>query len=253
LNLLSRQPVVTVAALGAIVALSWGYLFLAAADMRLSMAGMDRSMIMPPKGVVDLLLLLAMWWIMMMGMMLPSAAPMILTFAHVNRSRRARGQTYVPTALFTAGYLLVWGGFSVAATLAQWALESATLLSAMDMTVDSRLLGGFLFLAAGLYQFTPIKQACLRFCWSPLGLVLNHWRDGAGGALRMGITHGLYCLGCCWVLMLLLFVGGVMNLLWIAGLGAIVLIEKLMPPGPWISRISGVLLTAYGFGLLVMG
>jgi predicted metal-binding membrane protein len=178
LNLLSRQPVVTVAALGAIVALSWGYLFLAAADMRLSMAGMDRSMIMPPKGVVDLLLLLAMWWVMMMGMMLPSAAPMILTFANVNRNRRARGQPYVPTALFTAGYLLVWGGFSVAATLAQWALESATLLSAMDMTVDSRLLGGFLFLAAGLYQFTPIKQACLRFCWSPLGLVLNHWRDG---------------------------------------------------------------------------
>jgi predicted metal-binding membrane protein len=253
LGLLPRQRIVTVAALGAIAALAWLYLFLAAADMRLSMAGMDRTMIMPPKNAVDLLLLLAMWWVMMVGMMLPSAAPMILTFANVNRNRRARGRPYVPTAVFTAGYLLVWGGFSVAATLAQWALESAALLSAMDMTIDSRLLGGFLFLAAGLYQFTPIKQACLRFCWSPLDLVANHWRDGSGGALRMGATHGLYCLGCCWVLMLLLFVGGVMNLLWIAALSAVVLIEKLMPSGPWISRISGALLAAYGVGLLVMG
>lgn len=243
----------TVAALGTVVALAWLYLFLAAADMRLSMAGMDRNMIMPPKGAVDLLLLLAMWWVMMVGMMLPSATPMILTFAKVNRNRRARGQPYVPTALFTAGYLLVWGGFSVAATLAQWALESATLLSAMDMTTDSRLLGGLLFLAAGLYQFTPVKQACLRFCRSPLDLVANHWRDGAVGALRMGMTHGLYCLGCCWVLMLLLFVGGVMNLLWIAGLGAMVLVEKVLPPGPWISRIGGALLAAYGVGLLVLG
>ncbi len=142
----------TVAALGAIAALAWLYLFLAAADMRLSMAGMDRTMIMPPKNAVDLLLLLAMWWVMMVGMMLPSAAPMILTFANVNRNRRARGRPYVPTAVFTAGYLLVWGGFSVAATLAQWALESAALLSAMDMTMNSRLLGGFLFLAAGLYR-----------------------------------------------------------------------------------------------------
>lgn len=241
------------AALGAIVALAWLYLHLAAADMQVSMAGMDRDMIMPPKGVAELLLLLAMWLVMMTGMMLPSAAPMILTFAKVNQNRRARGQPYVPTALFTAGYLLVWGGFSVAATLAQWALERAALLSAMDMTTDSRLLGGLLFVAAGLYQVTPVKQACLRLCWSPLDFVANHWRDGSGGALRMGMTHGLYCLGCCWVLMLLLFVGGVMNLLWVAGLSVIVLIEKLMPPRPWFSRISGALLAAYGIGLLVMG
>lgn len=241
------------AALATIVALAWLYLHLAAADMQASMAGMDRNMIMPPKGAADMLLLLAMWLVMMMGMMLPSATPMILTFANVNQNRRARGQPYVPTALFTAGYLLVWGGFSVAATLAQWALERATLLSSMDMTTDSRLLGGLLFVAAGLYQVTLVKQACLRFCWSPLDFVTNHWRDGSGGALRMGMVHGLYCLGCCWVLMLLLFVGGVMNLLWVAGLGAIVLVEKLVPPGPWFSRISGALLAAYGIGLLVMG
>lgn len=240
-----------VAALAGIVALAWLYLFLAAADMTTSMAGMDRHMAMPPKRAVDLLLLLAMWWVMMVGMMLPSAAPVILTFANVNRNRRARGEPYVPAALFTTGYLLTWGAFSVAATLAQWALESATLLSPMDMTTDSRLLGGLLFLAAGLYQFTPVKLACLRSCRSPLDFVLNHWRAGPGGALRMGMAHGLYCLGCCWILMLLLFVGGVMNLLWVAGLAAVVLIEKLMP-GPWIGRIGGVLLAAGGVWLLVI-
>jgi predicted metal-binding membrane protein len=242
---------VIVAALAGIVALAWLYLFLAAADMTTSMAGMDRHMAMPPKRAVDLLLLLAMWWVMMVGMMLPGAAPVILTFANVNRNRRARGEPYVPAALFTTGYLLTWGAFSVAATLAQWALESATLLSPMDMTTDSRLLGGLLFLAAGLYQFTPVKLACLRSCRSPLDFVLNHWRAGPGGALRMGMEHGLYCLGCCWILMLLLFVGGVMNLLWVAGLAAVVLIEKLMP-GPWIGRIGGVLLAAGGVWLLVI-
>jgi predicted metal-binding membrane protein len=217
--------------------------------MTAAMAGMDRAMAMPPKGPVDLLLLLAMWWVMMAGMMLPSAAPVILTFASVNRSRRARGEPYVPTALFTAGYLLTWAGFGIAATLAQWALEGAALLSPMDMTTDSRLLGGLLLLAADLYQFTPVKLACLRSCRSPLDFVLNHWRNGSGGALRMGMTHGLHCLGCCWILMLLLFVGGVMNLLWVAALAIVVLIEKLTP-GPWIGRAGGVLLALYGVWLL---
>jgi predicted metal-binding membrane protein len=252
LDLLLRQRVVIVAALAGIVALAWLYLLLAAADMQTSMAGMDRTMAMPPKGTVELLLLFAMWWVMMVGMMLPSAAPVILTFANVNLSRRARDEPYVPTALFAAGYLLAWGGFSVAATLAQWALERATLLSPMDMTTNSRLLGGLLFLAAGLYQFTPAKLACLRSCRSPLDFVLNHWRDGSVGALRMGTAHGLYCLGCCWILMLLLFVGGVMNLLWVAALAVVVLIEKLVP-GPWLSRIVGTLLVVAGVWLLVLG
>lgn len=251
MHLLLRQRVVIVAALAGIVALAWLYLFLAAADMRTAMAGMDRHMAMPPKGAVDLLLLLAMWWVMMVGMMLPSAAPVILTFANVNRNRQARGEPFVPTALFATGYLLTWGAFSVAATLAQWALESAALLSPMDMTTDSRLLGGGLLLAAGLYQFTPVKLACLRSCRSPLDFVLNHWRDGSRGALRMGMTHGLHCLGCCWILMLLLFVGGVMNLLWVAGLAVVVLVEKLVP-GPWFARVAGALLAAGGVWLLAM-
>ena len=252
MDLLRRQRAVILAALAAIAALAWLYLFLAAADMTAAMAGMDRSMVMPPRGSTELLLLFAMWWVMMVGMMLPSVAPVILTFATVNRNRAARGEPYVPSALFTAGYLLAWVGFSLAATLAQEALERANLISPMDMTTNSRLLGGLLFLAAGLYQFAPVKLACLRFCRSPLDFVVNHWRDGPGGAVRMGLTHGLYCLGCCWVLMLLLFVGGVMNLLWVAFLGVVVLVEKLSA-GPWMGRIGGALMMIYGAWLLAMG
>jgi predicted metal-binding membrane protein len=252
LDLLRRQRAVILAALAAIAALAWLYLFLAAADMTAAMAGMDRTMVIPPRGSTELLLLFAMWWVMMVGMMLPSVAPVILTFATVNRNRAARGEPYVPSALFTAGYLLAWVGFSLAATLAQEALERANLISPMDMTTNSRLLGGLLFLAAGLYQFAPVKLACLRFCRSPLDFVVNHWRDGPGGAVRMGLTHGLYCLGCCWVLMLLLFVGGVMNLLWVAFLGVVVLVEKLSA-GPWMGRIGGALMMIYGAWLLAMG
>jgi predicted metal-binding membrane protein len=249
LDLLLRQRVVIVAALLSIAALAWLYLFHEAADMTAAMAGMDRAMVMPPRSAGDLLLLLVMWWVMMVGMMLPGVTPVILTFATVNRNRRARSEPYVPAALFASGYLLAWAGFSLAATLAQSALERAALLSPMDMTTDSRLLGGLLFIAAGLYQFTPVKLACLRFCRSPLDFVINHWRDGPGGALRMGIAHGLYCLGCCWILMLLLFVGGVMNLVWVAALAIVVLIEKLAT-GSWIGRLGGVLLAAYGLWLL---
>ena len=252
MDLLRRQRAVILAALAALAALAWLYLFLAAADMTAAMAGMDRTMVMPPRGSTELLLLFAMWWVMMVGMMLPSVAPVILTFATVNRNRAARGEPYVPSALFTAGYLLAWVGFSLAATLAQEALERANLISPMDMTTNSRLLGGLLFLAAGLYQFAPVKLACLRFCRSPLDFVVNHWRDGPGGAVRMGLTHGLYCLGCCWVLMLLLFVGGVMNLLWVAFLGVVVLVEKLSA-GPWMGRIGGALMMIYGAWLLAMG
>ena len=186
-------------------------------------------------------------------MMLPSAAPMILTFATVNARRRARAQPWVPTALFVAGYVLAWGGFSIAATLAQWGLESVALVSPMAMSVTSARLGGVLFLAAGLYQLTPLKHACLIACRSPFDFVVNRWRDGAAGALRMGLEHGLSCLGCCWILMALLFAVGVMNLLWVAVLAAVVLIEKLFPLGVWMARIGGVLLAAYGIRLLAMG
>lgn len=244
------QRVAIIASLAGITALCWLYLFGEAADMA---AMGDMTMAMPPRGAADLVLLLAMWWIMMVGMMLPGAAPMILTFATIERRRRARGQPYAPTALFAAGYVLAWGGFSVLATLAQGGLERAALLSPMAMATTSTRLGGVLFLAAGLWQLTPLKHACLAVCRSPLDFVVNRWRDGAGGALRMGVEHGLYCLGCCWILMALLFVGGAMNLLWVAVLAAIVLVEKLLPLGDWTARIGGVLLAFYGLWLLVQG
>jgi predicted metal-binding membrane protein len=240
---------VIAASLTGIVVLAWLYLWREAAGMNAAVAGMDRAMAMPPRGAIDAALLLAMWWVMMAGMMLPSAAPMILTFATVNRQRKARGQAFVPTTLFVAGYLLAWAGFSVAVTLLHCGLERAGLVSPMDMAANAHWLGGALFLAAGLYQFTPLKQACLRLCWSPLEFLLVRWREGAAGALAMGLSHGLYCLGCCWVLMLLLFTGGVMNLAWVAALAAIVLLEKLVSH-PWVSRLGGVVLAAYGGWLL---
>lgn len=244
--LLVRQRVLIVGALAGLVALCWLYL----AGISAGMSAMDPDMAMPPKGAVDLVLLLAMWWVMMIGMMLPSAAPMILTFASINRNARARGQPYVPTAIFASGYLLAWGGFSIAATLAQWGLEQASLLSAMAMKITSPALGGALFVAAGLYQLTPLKRRCLSHCRSPFDFVINHWRSGFGGALRMGLEHGLYCLGCCWILMVLLFAVGAMNLLWVAGLAAVVLVEKLFPSGIWIARLGGLLLIGWGAMLL---
>ena len=246
LNLLTSQRVAIVAALAGLVVLCWLYLV----DEARQMAAMDQEMAMPPKGAAELLLLLAMWWIMMIGMMLPSAAPMILTFAAISRGRRTRGQPYTATAIFTSGYLLAWGGFSVVATLAQWALERASLLAPMAMKTTSPLLGGLLFIAAGLYQLTSLKSVCLTSCRSPFDFVVNHWRDGAGGALRMGLSHGLYCLGCCWILMALLFAVGAMNLIWVAALTAVVLVEKLLPGGEWVARIGGMLLIAWGVWLI---
>lgn len=242
-----RLPIV--ATLVAVTVLCWLYLFAEAADMR---AMGDMTMAMPPKGAGDLVLLLVMWWIMMVGMMLPSEAPMILTFATVNARRRARAQPWVPTALFAAGYVLAWGGFSIAATLAQWALESVALVSPMAMSVTSTRLGGALFLVAGVYQLTPLKHACLVACRSPFDFVVNRWQDGALGASRMGFEHGLSCLGCCWVLMALLFVFGAMNLLWVAVLAVVVLVEKLLPFGEWTARMGGVLLIGWGLWLIAL-
>jgi predicted metal-binding membrane protein len=247
-----RERLVILAALLGIAGLCWLYLSREAADMA-AMDDMIMPMPMEPTGGVQLVLLLAMWWIMMIGMMLPSAAPMILTFATINRRRRVRAEPYVPTAVFVAGYLLAWGGFSLLATLGQWGLEHAALLSPMDMAATSRWLSGLLFLAAGIYQLTPLKRSCLRACRSPFDFVINRWRDGTAGALGMGVTHGLYCLGCCALLMVLLFAVGVMNLLWVAGLAVVVLIEKLVPFGEWTARILGAGLAAYGAWLLAIG
>jgi predicted metal-binding membrane protein len=183
-------------------------------------------------------LLFFMWWIMMMAMMLPSAAPMILLFAVINRKQRDKGAPYVPTGIFAAGYLLVWGAFSLVAVSAQWGLERSGLLSSA-MASTSVLLGAGLLIAAGVYQLTPLKHACLRHCRSPFAFITLHWRLGDLGALRMGIEHGAFCTGCCWFLMVLLFYGGAMNLYWVVGLALFVLLERTIPAGHWLSRIAG--------------
>jgi predicted metal-binding membrane protein len=246
-TLLRRDRLMVLLALGGVTVIAWAYLLSVRQDMMMPAMDAMPDMAMPFQAPW----VFAMWWVMMLGMMLPSAAPMVLIFATVQQRRREREQPYVPTALFVAGYLIVWGGFSLAATAAQWGLQQNALLSPM-MALASPWLGGILFVLAGVYQFTPLKHACLSHCRSPLAFVLNHWRDGWGGALHMGASHGLYCLGCCWVLMALLFAVGVMNLLWVAAIAVFVFAEKLLPGGEWVGRIGGGVMAAFGVWMLVL-
>lgn len=244
-----RDRLVIVTALVLITLLAWGYL-LAGAGMNMDMQGMDMNMVMPMEWTpAYALVMFLMWWIMMVAMMLPSAAPMILLFALVNRRSRARGVPYVPTAFFASGYLIAWGAFSLAATLLQWYLEQAGWLT-MAMASANRWLGGSLLLAAGGYQLTPLKHACLRHCRGPIAFITRHWRPGQFGALRMGLTHGAVCVGCCWMIMGLLFYGGIMNLYWIVGLAALVLFEKILPAGHWLGNLTGVGFLVWGIWLL---
>ena len=246
---LKRDRMVVLAGLAAITALAWLYLI----DLALGMGGMGAGAAMPrlgPWGAADFALMFVMWAVMMVAMMVPSAAPMVLLFATVNRKKREQGRPFVSTGLFALGYLVVWTGFSLLATSLQWALETTALLSPM-MVNASAMLGGLLLVAAGLYQWTPLKHACLVRCRSPLDFVLNRWREGVRGALVMGLDHGLYCLGCCWFLMGLLFVGGVMNLLWVAAIAIFVLAEKVAPHGDWVARMGGAAMVAAGLLLLL--
>jgi predicted metal-binding membrane protein len=220
-----------------------------------SIAEMGSAMAMPMEGPwdwVQAVLTFIMWAVMMVAMMLPSAAPMILVFERVHLDRAAKQQPYVPTAVFAAGYLAVWVGFSVLATAAQWALHTAALLSP-GMAAASPWLGGALLIAAGAFQLTPLKRACLAKCRTPLGFMLTEWREGVGGALMMGLRHGVFCTICCWGLMALLLVGGVMNLLWVAGLAIVVLGEKVLPRGELLGRIGGALLIAWGVWVAARG
>ena len=198
-----------------------------------------------PWSALDALLTFVMWAVMMVGMMVPSAAPMSLLFASVSRKAAAQGRAVAPTFVFVGGYVAAWTLFSVGATALQWQLERTALLSPMLASV-SPLFGGALLFGAGLYQLSPYKNACLSHCRAPASFFAAHWRPGAWGAFRMGLDHGVYCLGCCSVLMLLLFFGGVMNLLWVAGLAIFVLVEKIAPRGVWIAQLAGIVLLFAG-------
>ena len=217
------------------------------------MTDMDMpGMVMPmPQewGMIAVVLLFAMWAVMMVAMMLPSAAPMILSFLSVNNRRRAASRPLVPVGIFVFGYLVVWTAFSAVATMAQWGLHKAALLSPA-MSATSPVLSGGLLLAAGVFQWTPLKRACLKGCRSPLSFLMRGWQDGTAGALLMGLRHGSYCLGCCWVLMALLFVTGVMNLSWVVAIALFVMAEKILGQGELFSQVTGAALVTAGAVLI---
>jgi len=251
-TVLRRDRIVVLSGLALIVALSWAYIVSLASDTQNMDVAMEMAMpqMQEAWGIPDFALTFVMWAVMMVAMMTPSAAPMILMFAGINRRRQNQQVTYVPTSVFLMGYLVVWAAFSVLATAAQWGLHAASLLSP-TMVSTSPLLGGILLLVAGIYQWTPLKHACLSKCRSPLGFVLNEWREGKRGAFVMGLKHGSYCTGCCWPLMALLFVAGVMNLLWVAAIVGFILLEKIAPAGQRMGQAAGVLMVAGGVVLLL--
>lgn len=251
---LRHDRAVVLGSLGFVAVLSWAYLLLGAGvGMKTMDMGGGHIMAMPPEWSVGYgLVIFAMWAVMMLAMMLPSVAPVTLLIAGVTRRRAAAdGAVRASTGLFVFGYLAVWLAFSAVATTLQWALDEAGLLSA-TMAFGNTMLAGGVLVAAGVYQWTPLKEACLRHCRSPLEFILFHWRDGALGAVASGIGHGSFCLGCCWMLMALLFVGGIMNLAWIAGIALLVLIEKTLPGGRRVSQVTGAALVAWGIVILAM-
>jgi len=236
-----------IASLSAVVVLAWVYLWRSAAGMdhaSMAMATMPRA---ADAGALALTVL--MWAVMMAGMMLPSAAPMILLYGALVRKSGASGTVLPRVWSFAGAYLLVWAGFSMAAAMLQTLLERAALLTPA-MAAASAGISALALIAAGAYQLTPLKQVCLNRCRSPLEFLVTRWRAGAGGAFRMGLEHGAFCVGCCWALMLLLFVAGVMNLLWVALIAAFVFVEKLLPAASVTSRVAAAALILSGLFLL---
>jgi predicted metal-binding membrane protein len=247
-RVLRRDQAITALGLVATASLAWAYTILVASMHGGDVAGAASHMVMPQGHAwraIDFVLMLAMWMVMMVAMMLPPAAPMILFFASANRKRQRAQGPYLHTSLFVAAYVVVWAGFALIATLANWALHSGGLMTSMMCSALPLWGGGFL-MAAGLYQLTPLKLACLNKCRSPIAFLMSEWREGRLGAFVMGLRHGMYCVLCCWALMALLFVLGVMNLAWIALLAGFVLIEKLASSGKWLSRASGLALLGWG-------
>ena len=252
-----RDRWVTISGIILLTVLSWAYLFGLAAGMDdMAMEGdlmSSVSGLMGPQlstwSVRDFFFMFLMWSVMMVAMMLPSASPLILLHVRVNQQQEDGGDGFHGTVAFAIGYLLVWTSFSAVATLLQWGLEELAVLSPM-MASTSPLLGAGLLLAAGIYQLTPFKNACLRHCRSPVHSLMQHWRRGTSGAFMMGFHHGVYCIGCCWLLMALLFVFGVMNLVWIAVLSVFVLLEKVVPRGELVARVAGVGFIVAGVSVL---
>ena len=251
-SLLKRDRWIVGGALAVTTILCWAWLVPMGRDMYGPMTGASAWMMTDTWDFNHLALLFAMWVVMMAGMMLPSAAPTLLLYAAVVRKSEEADPITARVHAFAGGYLLVWTVFSLLATILQRLLAGLLLLSPM-METSNRTFGGILLLAAGVFQLTPFKRACLNYCRSPAELIVRFWRTGATGAWRMGGLSGLYCLGCCWALMLLLFVGGVMNLWCIAAITVFVLLEKVAPLGAPGGRLSGGLLIALGLWFIGRG
>jgi predicted metal-binding membrane protein len=250
-----QDRVFVLAGIAALTILSWVYLARMAAMMNAASAdkAMHAAMGMPEMaawGAAELLMLFLMWTVMMVAMMLPSAAPTILLILSTYRRRGHRSRLLA--SAFGSGYLLAWTTFSAAAAITQLILHRAAVLTP-GMASSSAILGGAILLLAGAYQWLPLKGACLTHCRSPLAFLSQHWREGSGGALVMGLRHGLFCVGCCWMLMLLLFAAGVMNLFWVAAIAIFVLVEKVAPHGAQVGRAAGLLLMGGGVWQIVTG
>lgn len=265
---LRRDRVIVIGALAVLTVLAWAYTIWQAntmdtggvmmpkpSDMGMPMPKAMGAMLAPgfkQWTVGNFIIIFVMWTVMMIGMMTPSAAPMILIYARVGRQAALQGKPLATTGFFASGYVLAWTAFSFVATFGQWLLERAALLTPM-MTAANNIFGALVLIAAGLFQWTPAKSACLKHCQAPFNFIQQHggFRRDALGSLSVGWRHGIYCVGCCWALMTLLFMGGVMNVVWIAGLTIFVLLEKVVPLGRIISRMTGVGLMAWGAWLLI--
>ena len=264
-TLLRHDRVIVALALTLLTAVTWSYLLWLSVDM--GMGGMDMTgfrmipsgmgLMMPahtPWRTMEFAFVFATWTVMMVGMMTPSAMPMILMYARVGRHTEAQSTPLAATVLFVAGYFLVWVAFALLATLVQWTLERTALLDSA-MATTSNILGGLVFVAAGSYQWTRLKDVCLTQCQTPLAFLMRHggFRRDVPGCLLLGFCHGAYCVGCCWALMVLLLVGGVMNLLWIVLLSLLIFLEQVTFLGRQIAPLAGIILVAAGSWLLLMG
>jgi predicted metal-binding membrane protein len=255
IRLATRARVMLILSLSAMVALSWLYLAWMAVEMaRAGEVGCYRCAAMPGAGssaVAYVAWLVAMWSVMALAMMLPAAMPMLLLYGRFHRGRHPDESASAPTLHLAAGYLLVWIGFGIAGSALQWTFERAGALTPVMGQIRSPLVAGLVLIGAGLFQLSRLKQACLSRCRTPLGFFITEWRDGRRGALSMGAMHGLVCLGCCWALMLVMFVAGVMNVLWMAALTVLILVEKLVPGGQRLARAAGLALIAAGAYLVL--
>jgi predicted metal-binding membrane protein len=240
-----RDRIAILVALFGITLLAWVYLIAMALAMEEMPMNGTEMMGIHPWNALDFFLMFLMWTVMMVGMMVPTAVPMTLVYAAVARKAASQGTSLAPTATFVLGYIAMWTLFSAAATLVQWWLDQAALLSPM-MVSNSPSLGAGLLIAAGIYQWLPLKDACLQHCRAPAHFFARHWHSGTAGAFRTGLVHGAFCLGCCWALMGLLFLGGVMNLLWIAAITGFILLEKVLLFGDKGGRLMGIMMVLAG-------